>query len=174
MRASSSWRKVLLTLHVGSSVGWLGAVIAFLAVSMIGMNSTDSFIVRAAIVALAWVGWYVIVPLAIGSTLTGVLLGLLTTWGLWRYYWVVVKTITTVIFLVLLLLHMQPITAAANLAARSDAALTGRLEGVREQFVVHAGAAAVALLLLVALSVFKPKGLTGYGRRRLERAERRA
>ena len=34
-------------------------------------------IVRAAIVALAWVGWYVIVPLAIGSTLTGVLLGLL-------------------------------------------------------------------------------------------------
>lgn len=172
MKVSTTWRKILLTLHVSSSVGWFGGVAAFLAVALVGLGSTDVFMVRAAIVALAWVGWYVITPLAVASVVTGVLLSLLTSWGLWRHYWVVTKIVATAASAALLVLHMQPITVAANLVARSGPALSERLEGVREQFVIQAGAATVALLLLVALSVFKPKGLTAYGHRRLDRIER--
>ncbi|MGC5225075.1 DUF2269 domain-containing protein [Micromonospora sp. DT81.3] len=165
MILASSWRKVLLTSHVTSSVGWFGAVLAFLAVAIIGLSSSDAFTIRAAIVALAWVGWYVIVPLAAAATFTGLLQGLLTPWGLWRHYWVIAKTAITVAAMALLVLHMQPITAAAGLASRDERALS-RLEGVREQFVVQASAAAVALVIVIVLSVYKPKGLTAHGRRR--------
>ena len=41
-------RKLALTTHVVSSVGWLGAVIAFLALSVAGLTSQDPQTVRGA------------------------------------------------------------------------------------------------------------------------------
>jgi hypothetical protein len=40
-------RKFALTVHVSSSVGWLGAVAAFLALAVAGLSSQDAQIVRA-------------------------------------------------------------------------------------------------------------------------------
>lgn len=34
-------RKVALTAHVASSVGWLGAVVVFLAIAVVGVTSDD-------------------------------------------------------------------------------------------------------------------------------------
>ncbi|MGC5172054.1 hypothetical protein ACLQ2Q_15515 [Microbacterium sp. DT81.1] len=129
------------------------------------MSSTNAFTIRAAIVTLGWIGWYVVVPLAAASTVSGMLQSLLTPWGLWRHYWVITKTVITVAAMALLVLHMQPITTASRLASANNLALP-RLDGVREQFVVQASAAAVALIIVTALSVYKPKGLTAHGRRR--------
>ena len=41
-------RKFALTIHVTSSVGWLGAVGAFLALAIAGLGSQDAQVVRAA------------------------------------------------------------------------------------------------------------------------------
>lgn len=45
---TSAARKFALTLHVTSSVGWLGAVAAFLALAIAGVTSGDAQMVRAA------------------------------------------------------------------------------------------------------------------------------
>jgi uncharacterized membrane protein len=78
-------RKFTLTAHITFSVGWLGAVIAFLALAA-AMTSQDAQTLRAAWIAMEWTGWYVIVPSVLASLLTGLVMSLGTKWGLFRHY----------------------------------------------------------------------------------------
>ena len=158
-------RRVALTAHVTASVGWLGAVAAFLALAVAGVASGDEQRVRGAYVAMELTGWYVIVPLSLASLLTGVVQSLGTTWGLFRHYWVVVKLLVTVVATLLLLLHMGAVSHVAG-AATTAALPAGHLGSLRTQLVADAGAAVVVLLVATALSVVKPRGLTRYGARR--------
>lgn len=158
-------RKLALTAHVTSSVGWLGAVATFLALAVVGLTSDDSQMAGSAYMAMEVTGWYVIVPLCLASLLTGVVSALGTTWGLLRYYWVTVKLVITVLATVALLVHMQPVGHIADVAA--GAAWSGaELHGLRTQLVIQSAAALVALLVATVLSVYKPQGRTRYGRRK--------
>jgi hypothetical protein len=65
-------RKLGLTAHVVSSVGWLGAVAAFLALSVVGLTRRDGPSVCAAYLAMDRVTWLVIVPLCVASLFTGI------------------------------------------------------------------------------------------------------
>lgn len=158
-------RKLALTAHVVSSVGWIGSVAVFLALAIVGLTSQDGEKVRAAYVAMDLTGWFVIVPLSIASPVTGVVQSLGTTWGLFRHYWVVVKFLITVPATILLLVHMQPVGHLARVVQETTLA-HGDLAGLRIQLVADAGAAVVVLLIATTLSVYKPRGLTPYGRRK--------
>ncbi|MDH2388482.1 MULTISPECIES: hypothetical protein [Streptomyces] len=167
----SAVRKSLLTAHVTFSLGWLGAVGAFLALAVTGLSTADAETARAAYVAMDVVGWAVIVPLGAATLISGVVQSFGTVWGLFRHYWVIAKLLITTLALVLLLVHMQPVGHLADAAARA-ALEGGELQGLRVQLVADAGAAIAALLTAAGLSVFKPRGVTRYGlrRRRMERA----
>jgi hypothetical protein len=170
MIMSAGVRKLALTAHVTTSVGWLGAVAAFLALALAGLGSRDVETVRAAYVAMKLTGWAVIVPLSMASLLTGVVQSLGTTWGLFRHWWVVVKLIMTVLATLILLIHMEPIGHMARVVAETTLA-SGELRGLRIQLVADAGAALVVLLVTTTLSVYKPRGVTPYGWRK-QRDER--
>jgi hypothetical protein len=167
---SPGLRKGALTMHVACSVGWLGAVAAFLGLAVAGLTRADALTVRAAYVAMDLTGRYVIVPLCAAALLTGVVQALGTPWGLFRHYWVVIKLLLTVFATLVLLVHMQPISEVADAATRGPLA-PGDLRGVRLQLVADAGAALVVLLVTTALSVVKPRGLTRHGRRRPQAQE---
>ncbi len=113
-------RKFALTAHVTFSVGWLGAVAGFLALAVAGLTSQDAQMVRAAYLAMELIGWFVIVPLSLASLLTGLVQSLGTQWGLFRHYWVLVKFLLTVVATLVLLVHMQPISYMAGVAAETD------------------------------------------------------
>ena len=158
-------RKFALTTHVTSSVGWLGAVAGFLALALAGLTSHDDQRVRAVYLALELIGWFVIVPLSFVSPLTGLVQALGTTWGLFRHYWVLIKFLITVPATVLLLVHMQPVGHLARVVADTTLA-RGELAGLRIQLVADAVAAIVVLVVATTLSVYKPRGMTPYGRRK--------
>jgi hypothetical protein len=157
-------RKLALTAHVTSSVGWLGAVAGFLALAVAGLTSQDGQMVRAAYLATELLTWLVIVPLAFASLLTGLVVSLGTQWGLFQHYWVLAKFVLTILATILLLLHTQPIGFLAGIARETtlSSANAGRLQ---IQLVADAAAALLALLVNVTLSVYKPRGMTPYGRR---------
>jgi hypothetical protein len=159
-------RKITLLAHITASVGWLGSVLAFLALAILGLVSFDPDVARSVYPAMEFVTWLVIVPLSFASLLTGLIQSLGTEWGLFRHYWVVAKLGLNVIATSLLLLHTQPITRVAQ-AATTQALASGDLHDVRVRLVADAGAALIALLVATALSVFKPRGLTPYGRRKV-------
>ncbi len=158
-------RRVALTAHVVSSVGWLGAVAAFLVHAVTGLASDDVLTARAAYVSADVLTSAVIVPLAVASLATGLVSSLGTSWGLLRHYWVLIKLVLTVLATVVLVVHMQPIQHLGEVAG--DGAVTGaEFRPVQIQLVVDASAALVVLLVTTALGVAKPRGVTGYGRRR--------
>jgi hypothetical protein len=159
-------RKFALTAHVTFSVGWLGAVVGFLALAITGLSSPSAQLVRASYLAIELTGWLVIVPFCFAALLTGLVQSLGTEWGLFRYYWVLVKFLLTVLATVLLLVHMQVASRVAGVAAETTLA-SGDLGGLRVQLVVDAVAALVVLLSATALSVFKPWGRTPYGLQKL-------
>jgi hypothetical protein len=164
MLMSSGVRKFALTSHVTSSVGWFGAVTAFFALAIVGVMSADAETVRSAYLAMEPITLMVIVPLCFAALLTGIVQGLGTTWGLFRYRWVVAKLLLTVLATVLLLVHTEAIGRVAAVAAERVLSNTD-LQKLRMELIAKAGAALIALVVATSLSVYKPWGLTSYGRR---------
>jgi hypothetical protein len=155
-------RKFVLTAHITSSVGWLGAVVAYLALAVAALTSQDAQTVRAAWIAMELTGWFVIVPLALASVLIGVVNALGTPWGLFRHYWVLAKFLLTILATIILLLHMPTVSYFAGVAAETDSVSLGVLRSE----LVHAGGGLLLLLVATVLSVYKPRGMTPYGRRK--------
>ncbi len=166
MTLSPGLRTFVLTAHVTSSVGWLGGVAVSLALSVAGLTSQDAQIVRAAYLALEVTGWYVLIPLALASLLTGLVQSLGTPWGLFRHYWVLAKLFINVFATIVLLLYMQTLGYLADVAAETTLS-SGDLGGLRSPSpLIHAALALLALLVATTLAVYKPRGMTPYGWRK--------
>ncbi|HEX6042280.1 hypothetical protein [Longimicrobium sp.] len=165
MTMTPGLRKLALTAHVTAPVGWLGAVAAYLALALAVLTSPDGQRVRAAYLAMELTVWYVIVPLAFASLLTGVVSSLGTSWGLFRHYWVLFKFLLNVLATLVLLLYTKSIGYYAGLA---ESALPGSaLDELRHPtHAIHSGAALLVLLVATVLAVYKPRGVTPYGWRR--------
>ncbi|MGI8497824.1 MAG: hypothetical protein ACR2OG_09630 [Gemmatimonadaceae bacterium] len=163
-------RKLILTAHVTSSVGWLGAVAGFLVLSIAALTSRDADTVRGSYLAMNLIGQSLIVPLSLAALLTGLVQSLGTSWGLFRYYWILVKFTLTIGATSLLLLHQ--FTAVAEAARRVSGAAPGTVPAVGRlgtQLVGDASFAVLLLLVTTTLSVYKPWGKTRYGRRQEQR-----
>jgi hypothetical protein len=156
-------RKLVFTSHVTFSVGWLGAVVAYLVVAIAGLTSLDLQLVRGSYAVMQLVAWFVIVPLAIAALLSGLVQSLGTEWGLVRHYWVIAKFALTTIGTIILLLHAPRVGEMAMRAAES-AFTTGDYTQQRVSLVVHAAGGLAILLTATVLSVFKPWGKTAHGR----------
>src|SRR5918992_4622028 len=110
-------RRFVFTAHIVSSVGWIGAVVAYLALVVAALTSEDAERVRAAFLAMELL-YFVLVPLALAALLTGVVQALGTTWGLFRHYWVIFKLVLTIVATLVLVLHRPDVTALADEATR--------------------------------------------------------
>jgi hypothetical protein len=155
-------RKLTLTAHVTCSVGWLGAVAAFLGLAVAGLASDDLQVVRGIYLTMELTGWFVLVPLAIAALMTGLVQSLGTHWGLLRHYWVAFKLAINLAATVILLAYMQTLTYLADVARMGSDIDTLRSPSP----LLHSVAALTLLLVATALAVYKPRGLTPYGQRK--------
>jgi hypothetical protein len=160
-------RKLALTAHVVSSVGWFGAVAAFLVLAVAGLTRDDPEVLRGIYVAMALLTWWVIVPLCAASLLTGILQGLGTPWGLLRHYWVLVKLMLTIVATVVLAVRLADIRFLGEQAVGAGLISPGYRDE-RATMVVHSAGGLVVLLATTILAIFKPAGRTRYGWRRLQ------
>ena len=163
MNMSPSLRKFALTAHVTSTVGWLGAIVGFLAIAIAALTSDDVQFVRGAYLAMQLTGWYVLVPFCVASLATGLVISLGTSWGLFRHYWVLVKFVITVLAAIILFMYTQTLDQLGAMAR--DTSLS--IDALRNPSpVLHSGLAILALLVNTTLSIYKHKGMTRYGRRK--------
>jgi hypothetical protein len=157
--------KFALTAHVTFSVGWLGAVVVYLVLAVAGLVTHYVSLARAAYLSMELIGWFVIVPFSVAALLTGLVQSLGTSWGLLRYYWILVKFLLTVVATIVLLQHLPAVSRMAEIAAET-ALFSGDSRALQIQLVVHAAGGLLVLLVATVLSVYKPWGMTAYGRRR--------
>src|SRR5262249_10585173 len=101
---------------------------------------------------------------AFASLLGGVVSSLGTKWGLFRYYWVLLKLLITVLATLVLLVHFKPIARLESVATTTAPGVG--LRDVQLNMVVASAAALLVLFTLTALSIFKPRGLAPYGQRK--------
>lgn len=165
-------RKLALTVHITASVGWLGAVLVFLPLAIVGLTSPDPRTVRAVYVTMEPAAWYALVPLAVASLLTGLIQSLGTTWGLFRHYWVLTKLLINLGAIVVLLMYTQTLGYLASVAAAAPDPAPDVLRS--PSVLMHSVLAVMLLLLATMLAVYKPRGRTRYGLRTLPIASKTA
>jgi hypothetical protein len=156
-------RKFALTAHIALSGGWIGAVFAYLLLVVAAITSESDQTLRGAWIAMELIGWYLIVPLALATLPTGLVMSLGTRWGLFRHYWVLSSFMLTTVATVVLLQHMPTVSAFASAAAIADSANVSGLRGALRGELLHAGVGVLLLLAIQALNVYKPQGMTGFG-----------
>ncbi|MEV4756381.1 hypothetical protein AB0J86_14875 [Micromonospora sp. NPDC049559] len=149
MKVAPFWRKALLTTHIVTAVGWLGADVVLLALGIAGLAGADPGVVypAAGLIVTA-----LFAPLAVLVWVVGVLDALVSPWRLFRYRWVMVKLIVTTVMLGLVLFLLLP-----NLRALGElgAATTGR---DRLDLVIPPAVSTSLLVAMTVLSTYKPWG----------------
>jgi small-conductance mechanosensitive channel len=172
MNMAPALRKLVLSVHLAFAVGWVGAVMAYIALAISAVTGEDTETGRAALIAMELIGWFVIVPLAVATVLTGLVMAMGTPWGLFRHYWVLVTLVLTIILTVVLVRHMPSVSSLAD-AARSGESMHSEMHSSeKEHTLLHASAGLVVLLGIMLLNMYKPRGLTPWGKHKQHNRER--
>jgi hypothetical protein len=161
---SPGLRKFALASHLTLSVGWIGAVAAYLTLDVSTATSQDVQVLRAAYLGMESIARYIIVPLAFASLVTGLVMSVGTKWGLLRHYWVLISLLLTSIATAVLLVETQVISSLADMAA--DPTTSSDELRAMGSTLVHSVGGTVVLLVVLVLNVYKPQGMTRYGLRK--------
>jgi uncharacterized membrane protein len=161
-------RKLILTLHIATSVGWVGAVLAYLPLDIATIASDEPATLRSAYVGMDLIARWVLVPLATAAFATGVLISLTTPWGLFRHYWVLISLILTGLALLVLVVETQTIRALAQASATATDDSLRALPST----LPHSIGGLIVLIVVLALNVYKPRGLTRYGWRKQQEEQK--
>jgi len=164
-------RRFALAVHLTVSVGWIGAVAAYLALDVAAATSQDTQTLRTAYLAMEVIARNVIVPLAFASLLTGLVMSLGTKWGLFRHYWVLISLLLTIVATVVLLVETQTISYFADIAAAPTT--SGDELCALGSTLVHSVGGTVVLLVILVLNLYKPQGMTRYGWRKQHEQRRK-
>jgi len=162
-------RKLALTAHIVVSIGWFGAASGVLVLAVAGLTSKNASIVSAACVGTELIWRFAILPFSVSAVLTGLIQALGTRWGLFHHYWVLTKFLLALGAVVLLFLHTHSLLPALSAVEVSPGTRVAHNHGglpPRVHLVVAASGTLLLLLATAALSVYKPWGMTPYGRRK--------
>jgi len=164
MTITPRFRKIFFTAHITFSIGWFGAVAAFVVLNVWALKSGDIQVIRSAYIAMDLLGWYVILPFCFGSLIIGLTQALFTPWGLFKHYWIATKFFLTVGCTILLLVHLQAISRGAMLASTTLFSIT-ELQDIGIMLRTKSILALLVLLTITTISVYKPWGKIQWRRR---------
>ncbi|WP_070009151.1 hypothetical protein [Streptomyces abyssalis] len=151
-------RRAVLVAHVTVSVGWLGISLCLLTLAIAAADDPDALAVPASTAMKLFADW-LLLPVALLSLTTGLVLSLGTSWGLARHRWVWVKFWLTLAATGLTVFSFRP-------GAGEAAAMAAAGETVPATDLLVPPAVSLALYaFLTAVSVLKPWGPTRRGRR---------
>jgi len=146
-------RKVTLTAHVLASVGWFGVATAVAVCAIVTATTGDATFSHAlyrVIEASPWLS----IPVGVAAVATGTLLGLGTSFGLIRHWWVVAKIAIALAVITTDAVLVGSAAHAALISPNPPSPLYGST-------IAHV----LVLAIATVLSVFKPGGRTPKGRR---------
>ena len=155
-RLTRAQRRHALFVHVASSVGWLGLALAMTVLSVLGLTSSSDELAGASYDVMHVFDVSLVIPLVVVSILSGVLLSMMTTWGLVRHWWVLIK----------LVISLTIVAVAAFYENFLVRGLADEPTDHGDQVGLAACMIGFTLLLVTAtaLSTYKPGGRTPWSR----------
>ncbi len=159
-------RRALLVVHVATSVSWLGLTLGLLALGVTAFTTGSPEATEASYRSMQMFADWLIIPIALLTLGTGLVLSLGTTWGLARYRWVFTKFWITLVATGLSFFALRP-----EIGHAAAQAIAGENVAERSDLIVAPSVALATYLFMTVISVLKPWGLTNRGRR-LQRVRR--
>jgi hypothetical protein len=153
-------KRWLLSAHLLCTVAWLGAALCSLIFNLTALFVNDPHLLNAAYIFADILDKAILRGGAIGALITGVLLSVLTQWGLLRFYWIIVKEIASILCIVVgVVISGWNDNAIALTAVQGLRALHNPLY-LTNQTLMFIGIffQLIALSGVIVISVFKPWG----------------
>jgi hypothetical protein len=152
MKVTKTARKWVLILHILFSSIMLGNMVTFLILSITVATTNDLSLIRSCYTIMNILSDSSIRASTLGATITGILLSVLTHFGLFKYWWIIVKELLTILLIGLNLWGMYLLTLDA---------LQGVGVGEYEtNFILWTGIVLqiISLIFIFVISKFKPWG----------------
>lgn len=160
VKLSRPARRATLVVHVAAAAGWLGLTLGLLALATAAITTDSAATTEAAVRSMKIFADWLVLPLALLTLLSGVLLSLGTPWGLARHRWVYTKFWLTLATTAASTFALRPgVTHNAQVVA-AGGALPDPTDLIMGPIVSLS-----AYLFMTVISVLKPWGLTKRGRR---------
>jgi hypothetical protein len=170
MTMPPAMRKFALAVHLTCSVGWIGAVASYVVLDVTVATSLDPQSVRSAWIAMGLLVGWAIVPFAMASLLTGLVMALGTKWGLFRHWWVLISFLLTIGATLVLLSETGVI--GDNAAVAADPTTSSDELLALSTTLPHSVGGLAVLVIIQVLNIYKPQGLTAYGWRKQQEQRR--
>ena len=163
MKMTRRARRGALVVHVSASAAWLGVSVCLLALGITGAVPGTAAASEASYRAMKVFGDWLIGPLALATTVTGLLLSLGTRWGLARYHWVWIK------FWLTLAAGTASVLVFRTTVNETVADVVAGHPVTPSRMIVPPAVSLSAYVFMTAISVLKPWGPTRRGRRERQR-----
>ncbi len=171
MRLSINQRNWLLSLHIATGGLWFGTALCSVALALsVGMLNVGDAL-HGINIARNFMGEYIIVPSAIFSVITGVLLCGFTNWGFFKHYWVMAKQLVTLILIVVGSVWLGPLTkemTELSEAGGSQVLQDSSYLSLQNTVILGGALQTLALLAVIVVSTVKP-----WGKRKATQASRK-
>ncbi|OZB95000.1 DUF2269 family protein [Paenibacillus sp. XY044] len=154
-------KQAIIIIHVLSVVCWLGGALVMLLLGMYMLKAENGDQLYYTLENMHLIDVVFIRYTALATVLSGTALSVWTNWGLFKYYWILIKLVLTLLLIVFGIVYMggwlsQIVRTAsqARLLALSDDAF------LNTSFSLIGGAMAniISLVFMTAISYFKPFG----------------
>ncbi|WP_206312992.1 DUF2269 family protein [Streptomyces sp. JB150] len=159
MKLSRPARRALLVVHVAASASWLGLTLGLLALGITAATTGPAPAVAACVRAMKLFADWLLLPAALLTLLSGLVLALGTAWGLARHRWVYTKFWLTLATTAATAFALRPGVNEAVAAASG-----GRPLPDAGDLLFGPVVSLTAYVFMTAISVLKPWGLTRRGR----------
>ncbi|CAM4040165.1 hypothetical protein [Saccharibacillus endophyticus] len=163
---SVATRKLILTLHVITTMGWLGSAAAYIPIASYALSNQNANTIKATIQIMSLVANVIVLPVAFASLITGIILSLGTKWGLVRHLWIFFKLVFTALAVFMLVAYTFELNHAVAIAEKGM--LSNEDLNVLQSpiHLIHPIGGLLIVISAAILSVYKPKGMTRYGWRK--------
>ncbi|MGP4001279.1 hypothetical protein [Streptomyces sp. 8N706] len=170
---SRRMRKLVLAIHVVTSVGWVGLSLSMAVLAVMGFSTDDAAIAKGVYYAMYVFDDTSVTVFSLAAAITGILLSCGTKWGLLLHWWIVVKWVITLFMTIFAWFVIHPmVTIATERTATAGGAPPN--PGPVVDFLLWSVPALFVLLTVAAVvSVYKPWGRTARGHRIQTGARRR-
>lgn len=163
-RITINQKKALLTVHILFASIMLGVMVTFLVLSIAAATTDDPEVFQACYAVMLVLAGSSVRASTIGTVVTGVLLSVLTHWGLLKYYWIIAKELLTVISIGIGMIGIYVWSLkAADLAGEAGWNALHNPEFLANRLYLVTGIICqlVSLAAMFGLSVYKPWGKRG-------------
>ncbi|MBS4201756.1 hypothetical protein KHA93_19315 [Bacillus sp. FJAT-49732] len=158
MQLSITGKRWLLTIHLIFSAIMLGNMVTFLILSITAAGTGSEQLVGSCYQIMHVLSKTSVRASTIGTLVSGILLSIWTKWGLFKFYWIIVKEILTALLLFLNLWGMYAWTMNTLAGFESN---MNQLDMYMFHIDLWTGIVIqiLSLLFIFVISVFKPWGM---------------